>query len=147
MTRVAAHVIAAARSIRARLLARVNVERRLGGQCALASMLLAEAISDVDAFRMGFFMQRTTFLGRRGRYPHSHAWCRVGGAIVDVTATQFGRYPAICIVAADDTDRYVECANGAQAISEVMSAWNCERAPEYRNLSKRLRAMNDAITA
>jgi hypothetical protein len=108
-------------------------------------MMLAEAIGDVDTFRMGFFMQRCTFLGRRGRYPHSHAWCRVGDAIVDVTATQFGRYPAIYVVAADQTDRYIECADGAQAITEVMTAWRCVRVPEYRRLRRRLRAMDDTI--
>ena len=108
-------------------------------------MLLAEAIGDVDAFRMGFFMQRCTFLGKRGRYPHSHAWCRVGDAIVDVTATQFGRYPAIYVVAAGATDQYIECANGAQAVTWVMTEWNCERVPEYRSIRKRLRTMDDAI--
>ena len=145
MRRVSAHVLTAARTIRARLIARANMERKLGGQCALASMLLAEAIGDVDAFRMGFFMQRCTFLGKRGRYPHAHAWCRVGKVIIDVTATQFGRYPAIYVVAANGTDRYIECANGAQAVREVMTAWNCDQVPEYRKLHRRLRAMDDAL--
>jgi len=147
VTRVAAQVIAAARSIRARLIARANVERGLGGQCALASMLLAEAIGDVDSFRMGFFMQRCTFLGKRGRYPHSHAWCRVRGAIVDVTATQFGRYPAIYVSDADENHRYIECASGAQAITHVMTEWNCDRVPEYRNLRRRLRELDDTIAS
>jgi hypothetical protein len=143
--RIASPVLAAARSIRARLLARKNVERGLAGQCALASMLLAEALGDADTFRMGFFMQHCTFLGKRGRYPHSHAWCQIGDAIIDVTATQFGRYPAIYVTAAKESTRYIECANGADAIAHVMTEWGCNKVAEYRNLRRRLRALDGAI--
>ena len=144
MTCVSATVLDAARRVRADLLARGKTQRDLAGECALASMMLAEAIGDVAALRTGFFMQRCMFMGRRGRYPHSHAWCRIKDAIVDVTATQFGRYPAIYVVATNATDRYVECANGADAVSEVMTAWRCGEVPEYRRIRRRLREMDDA---
>lgn len=137
-------VLVAARSVRADLLSRARAERDLAGQCALASMRIAEALGDVSVFRVGFFMRRETFLGQRGRYPNPHAWCRVAGAIVDVTATQFGRFPAVYVVAAVDTDRYVECAQGAQAIDEVMREWLLHRVPEYRRLRRRLRELDDA---
>jgi hypothetical protein len=137
------HVVAVARRIRTGLLSRGSAERGLAGKCALASMLIAEALGDVSAFRVGFFMQRETLYGRRGRYPRSHAWCRVDGAIVDVTATQFGRFPAIYVVAANDTDRYIERADGTQAIDEVMKDWLLDRAAEYRQIRQRLRTLDD----
>ena len=136
-------VLTAARAVRAKLLARSTVERNLAGYCGLASMLIADALGDVDIFRFGFFMRRETFLGKRGRYPNSHAWCQVGGAIIDVTATQFGKFPAIHVIAATDTDRYVECANGIQAVDEIMAAWWCEKEPEYRKIYRRLRTLDD----
>ena len=136
-------VLSIARSVRNGLLARRDAERGLAGKCALASMLIAEAIGDVSAFRVGFFMKRETLYGRRGRYPRSHAWCRIDRAIVDVTATQFGRFPAIYVVAAHDTDRYIERADGTQAIDEVMKEWLLDRVAEYRQIHRRLRALDD----
>ena len=139
-------VLATARSVRAKLLARANIDRDLAGFCGLASMMLAEAAADADAFRLGFFMQWEVLYGRRGRYPHPHAWCQFGKAIVDVTATQFGRFPAIYVVAAQDTDRYIERASGIQAVDEIMESWWCIREPEYRKLRRRLRALDDGGT-
>lgn len=104
-------------------------------------MRIAEVLEDVTVFRVGFFTRRCVLFGRRGSYPHPHAWCRVGGAIVDVTATQFGRFPAIYVVAAAEAVCYVECADGAQAIDEVMKEWLLDRVPEYRKLRRRLRAL------
>jgi hypothetical protein len=141
---VSPRVLDAARSVRADLLSRAPAERDLAGQCALASMRIAETVGDASVFRVGFFMRRETFLGRRGRYPSPHAWCQVAGTIVDVTATQFGRFPAVYVVAAVDTDRYVECAQGAQAIGEVMREWRLNRVPEYRRLRRKLRELDDA---
>ena len=132
-----------ARAIRTKLLARSTVERNLAGHCGLASMLIADALGDVDIFRFGFFMRHETFFGKRGRYPNSHAWCQVGGAIIDVTATQFGRFPAIHVITATDTDRYVECANGIRAVDEIMVAWWCNKEPECRKIYRRLRALDD----
>ena len=137
------HVLSIARSVRNGLLARSDAERGLAGKCALASMLIAEAIGDVSAFRVGFFMKHETLHGRQGRYPRSHAWCRVEDSIVDVTATQFGRFPAIYVVAANDTDRYIERADGTQAIDEVMKEWLLDREAEYRKIRRRLRALDD----
>ena len=137
---VSRRVLSIARRVRSELLLRSSTERDLAGACGLASMRIAEALEDVAVFRVGFFMRHCVLFGRRGRYPHAHAWCRVGGAIVDVTATQFGRYPAIHVVAASATDRYVECADGKQAIDEVMREWRLDRVPEYRRLRRRLTA-------
>jgi hypothetical protein len=108
-------------------------------------MRIAEGLGDIDVFRVGFFMRRETFLGRRGRYPNPHAWCQIGSSIVDVTATQFGRFPAVYVVPATDTDRYIECSDGAQAIREVMREWLLDRLPEYRQLRRRLRALDHAV--
>lgn len=104
-------------------------------------MRIADALEDVDTFRVGFFMRRRVLFGRRGHYPYPHAWCRVERAVVDVTATQFGRFPAIYVVAASETDRYIECADGAQAIDEVMAEWCLDRVPEYRKLRRSLLAL------
>ena len=136
------HVLSIARSVRNGLLARSDAGRGLAGKCALASTLIAEAIGDVAAFRVGF-MKRETLHGRQGRYPRSHAWCRVDGTIVDVTATQFGRFPAIYVVAVHATDRYIERADGTQAIDEVMKEWLLDRVSEYRQIRRRLRALDD----
>lgn len=143
MSLVSPQTIAAARRVRDDLLARSSTARDLAGSCGLASMMLAEVLGDVSAFRVGFFLRRAALYGRCGRYPHFHAWCRVGRAIVDVTATQFGRFPAIYVVAAEDTDRYVERADGTQAIDEVMREWLLDRVPEYRKIRRRLRALDD----
>ena len=140
---VDAAVLATARAVRSKLLTRATVERNLAGHCGLASMLIADALGDVDVFRFGFFMRRETFLGKRGRYPNSHAWCQVGETIVDVTATQFGKFSAIHVIAATGTDRYVECANGIQAVDEIMAAWWCDKEPEYQRIYRRLRALDD----
>lgn len=139
------HVLAIARRVRSGLLASSSAERDLAGKCALASMLISEAIGDVSAFRVGFFLRNETLYGRRGRYPRSHAWCRVDRTIVDVTATQFGRFPAIYVVAAEDTDRYIERADGAKAINTVMKEWLLDRTAEYRQLHQKLRALDDGL--
>lgn len=140
---IATPVIATARSVRVDLLARATADRDLAGECALASMQIAETLGDVDIFRLGFFMRSRKLYGRRGRYPHAHAWCRIGSTIVDATATQFGRYPAVYVVAADETDRYIERADGVQAIDTVMKEWLLHRVPEYRALRHKLRALDD----
>jgi hypothetical protein len=69
-----------ARRIRSSL---VRLRRRvdLGGDCALASVLLAVAILDVGTLR---HTEDTS-----GRRCTPHVWNEVDGVIVDVTATQF----------------------------------------------------------
>ena len=141
---VSARVLEAAASVRRDLLSLTTVGRDLAGECALASMRIAYAVGDASAFRTGFFMRARVLYGRRGRYPHPHAWCEVDGAIVDATATQFGRFPAVYVVAAAGTDRYVERADGAQAIAEVMREWLLYRLPEYRKIYRQLRELDAA---
>lgn len=132
--------ITIARRIRAELLIRVDVPRDLAGQCGLASMLVAVALDDPWSLRTGFYMKRTTFCGRRGRYPHCHAWCRIGETIVDVTATQFGhRHRAVHVTIADEDDRYVETADGEDAIDDIMVNWRGRELSEYKRLAKKLR--------
>jgi hypothetical protein len=132
--------IAAARTIRADLL-RSGKSRDLVGQCGLASIQLAVAIGDPRSLRLGFFMKRTTFLGKRGRYPHMHAWNVVDDTIVDATATQFGSYAAVHVAPKDDAVDYVETADGAQALREMVAEWQLRYIDEYREPLRRFRAL------
>jgi len=136
--------IAAARAIRAELLRDPRKPRKLHGQCGLAAIQIAVAIGDPRSLRLGFFMNRTTFMGRRGRYPHVHAWNVVDNIIVDVTATQFGHYPAVHVVPNDCTrspTSYVETADGAQAFREMVRDWLLGETDEYREPLRRFRAL------
>lgn len=72
--------VQAARRIR-RNLVRLRHETDLGGDCGLASILLADALGDVGTLR---HTADTT-----GRFCTPHVWNEVAGVIVDVTATQF----------------------------------------------------------
>jgi hypothetical protein len=132
--------IVIARDIRAGLLARTDVPRDLAGQCGLASMLVADALGDPQSLRVGFYLKQTTFCGRRGRYPHRHAWCQVGRTIVDATATQFSdRHRAVHVVIANDDDRYIETADSTDAIDDIMTNWHGRKLPEYVRLARSLR--------
>ncbi len=75
-----ARAIREARRVR-RNLVRLRGETDLGGDCGLASILLADAISDVGSLRHT--------ADTRGRHCTPHVWNEVAGVIVDVTATQF----------------------------------------------------------
>lgn len=132
--------ISIARDVRGRLLTRRDLPRDLAGQCGLAAMLVAAEIGDPRTLRTGFFMNWTTFCGRRGRYPHRHAWCQVGSTIVDPTATQFGRHRAVHVTRVLADDRYVETADADDAIEDIMDNWRGRDLPEYKRLARRLRA-------
>jgi len=69
-----------ARRIR-RNLVRLRGETDLGGDCGLASLLLADALADVGILR------HTD--DTRGRFCTPHVWAEVDNVIVDITATQF----------------------------------------------------------
>lgn len=69
-----------ARRIR-RNFVRLRGETDLGGDCALASLLLADAVSDVGILR---HTQDSD-----GRLCTPHVWTVVDGMIIDITATQF----------------------------------------------------------
>jgi hypothetical protein len=134
--------IAAARAVRTELLrSDPRRPRDLLGQCGLAAIQIAVAIGAPRSLRLGFFMNRTTFMGRRGRYPHVHAWNVVDNTIVDVTATQFGRYPAVHVVPKDDAIDYIETADGAQALREMVRDWLLSETDEYREPLRRFRAL------
>ena len=134
------HAITIAREVRAGLLSRTDVPRGLAGQCGLASMLVADTLGDPRSLRVGFYLKQTTFCGQRGRYPHRHAWCQVGKTIVDATATQFSpRHRAVHVVITDNNDRYIETADGADAIDDIMTNWRGRELPEYVRLAKSLR--------
>lgn len=75
-----AAAIAAARRVR-RNLVRLRRDTDLGGDCGLASLLLADAIADVTTLRH----TEDTY----GRFDTPHVWNEVDGVIVDITATQF----------------------------------------------------------
>ena len=69
-----------ARRIRKNLV-RLRGETDLGGDCGLASLLLADAIADVSILR---HTQDSI-----GRFCTPHVWTAVDGVIIDITATQF----------------------------------------------------------
>jgi hypothetical protein len=69
-----------ARRIRKNLV-RLRGETDLGGDCGLASLLLADAIADVGILRH----TDDTY----GRFCTPHVWTEVDGMIIDITATQF----------------------------------------------------------
>jgi hypothetical protein len=132
--------IAVGHDIRTELLHHDEAPRNLAGQCGLAAMLVATALGKPQVLRTGFYMKRETFCGKRGRYPHRHAWCRVGPMIVDVTATQFDRRNKAVHVALFDEDlRYIETARGARAVDDIMTRWCGRELPVYVQLAKGLR--------
>ena len=69
-----------ARRIRKNLV-RLRGETDLGGDCGLASLLLADALGDVGTLRHTEDMF--------GRFCVPHVWNVVDGVIIDITATQF----------------------------------------------------------
>lgn len=134
------HATSVARTIRTELLRFEETPRNLAGECGLAAMLMASAIGSPHVLRTGFYMKHETFLGKRGRYPNRHAWCRVGAMIIDVTATQFDRGNRAVHVARFDEDiRYVETARGAEAIDDIMTNWRGSKLRAYVQLAKGLR--------
>ncbi len=129
-----------ARGIRTDLLRYEETPRNLAGQCGLAAMLVASALKNPHALRTGFYMKFETMFCKRGRYPHRHAWCRVGTMIVDATATQFDRNNKAVLVARFDEDtRYIETASGADAIDDIMDNWRGRESEAYVQLAKSLR--------
>ena len=103
-------------------------------------MLVADAVGDPGVLRVGFYMKQAMFLGRRGRYPHRHAWCQVGDVIVDATATQFGKvHRAVHVVVAGEADCYLETADSRDAVDDIMTNWRGRELPEYARLARRLR--------
>jgi hypothetical protein len=126
--------------IRTQLLRFDESPRDLAGQCGLAAMLVAAAIGNPHALRTGFYMKRESLFGKRGRYPHRHAWCRVGTMIIDVTATQFDRAnKAVHVARYDEDTRYIEWASGADAIDDIMLNWRGRELAAYAQLAKTLR--------
>jgi hypothetical protein len=133
-------VTARARDIRAELLRVHETPRNLAGECGLAAMLMAAAIADPHALRTGFYMKRAKLLGTCGRYPHRHAWCRVGTMIVDATATQFDRSnKAVYVVRFDEDTRYIETASGGDAIDDIMTNWRGRELAAYVQIARGLR--------
>ena len=129
-----------ARDIRSDLLRYEETPRDLSGQCGLAAMLMAAALKNPHALRTGFYMKFETLFGKRGRYPHRHAWCRVGTMIVDVTATQFDQSnKAVHVARFDEDTRYIETASGCDAIDDIMNNWRGRELPAYVQLAKGLR--------
>ena len=135
-----ARTTAIARDIRTNLLRYDETPRDLAGQCGLAAMLVAAALDNPHALRTGFYMKFDKLYGKRGRYPHRHAWCRVETMIVDVTATQFDQSNKAVHVARFDADtRYIETASGSDAIDDIMINWRGRTLPAYVQLARGLR--------
>jgi hypothetical protein len=129
-----------ARAVRTELLNLAETPRDLAGQCGFASMLVACALGNAQTLRTGFYMQYKRLFGKRGRYPHRHAWCRIGTMIVDATATQFDRgNKAVHLARFDEDTRYIECLSGDEAIDDIMTNWRGSELPAYEQLAKKLR--------
>jgi hypothetical protein len=136
--------IDAAARVRRDLLA-VAEHRDLEGECGRAAVDVAIAVGDPDSIRLGVFVTREVDHhappGRRLRSePNDHAWTEVSGHVVDVTATQFGRWPAIYVVPRQSAIQYVEIHRGIAA-AEQMRAWDY---PEWQRKLRQLRALGDA---
>lgn len=80
MNETLSRAIREARRIRKNLV-RLRYETDLGGDCGLASILLADALADVGTLRHTEDMF--------GRHCTPHVWNVVDGVIIDITATQF----------------------------------------------------------
>jgi hypothetical protein len=129
-----------AHDVRTGLLRYRETPRDLAGECGLAAMLVAATLGDPHALRTGHYMKFRHYLGKRGRYPHRHAWCRVGPMIVDATATQFDRSSkAVHVTRFDEDTRYIETASGADAIDDIMINWDGRELPAYVQIAKELR--------
>lgn len=139
MTLIARTTVIAS-GVRTQLLSYDETPRDLAGQCGLAAMLMAAALKNPHALRTGFYMKFETLFGKRGRYPHRHAWCRVGTMIVDVTATQFDQSnKAVHVARFDEDTRYIETASGDDAIDDIMDNWRGRELLAYVQLAKGLR--------
>lgn len=133
-----------ARDVRTGLLRLDETPRDLAGQCGIVSMLVAVALDNPQVLRTGFYMKFQTYLGRHGRYPHRHAWCRVGTMIVDVTATQFDRgNKAVHVAHFDEDPRYIETASGSDALDDIMDNWRGRKLLAYVQIAKKLRRGRD----
>jgi hypothetical protein len=129
-----------ARDIRTGLLRYKETPRDLAGECGLAAMLIAATLGNPHALRTGHYMRRRNYFNKRGRYPHRHAWCRVGPIIVDATATQFDRgSKAVHVVRHDEDTRYIETASGADALDDIMINWDGNQLEAYVQIAKELR--------
>ncbi len=132
--------ITIARRVR-RELVRCYGDRRLEGQCGLASTKIALELGDARALRLGSFIKQRRFWNHTfGPYPHDHAWCLVDGVIIDVTATQFGRFPAVYVINRNDTTRYRETMAGVEA-AQTMTGWDY---PQWAQVLRQLRAVDNA---
>lgn len=129
-----------ARGVRAALLRLDGTPKNLAGACGLAALLMALALDNPRTLCTGFYMKFETFLGKRGRFPHRHAWCRVGTMIVDATATQFDRNNRAVHVARYDADpRYLETSRAGDAIDDILINWRGRELPAFVQLARRLR--------
>lgn len=114
-----------------------NFTERLEGACAIGSATLARILR-----RCG--LPATFVLGRfycpSGAYS-SHAWVEVDGAIVDVTATQFGRLPAVLVAKVGD-QRYDPYWRGNGAVG-IANGWGKYQAPKRhrRDINATVRAL------
>lgn len=129
-----------ARGVRAALLRLDGTPHNLAGACGLAAMLVANALDSPRTLRTGFYMKFETFLGKRGRFPYRHAWCRVGTMIVDATATQFDRNNrAVHVALYDEDPRYLETACAGDAVDDILINWRGSAFPVYAQLAGLLR--------
>jgi hypothetical protein len=103
----------------------------LEGACASASYLLARLLQRHKfraRFAVGVLKPKGRFEAHVLDATHSeHAWVELEGpAIIDVTATQFGRkYPRVLVTDPEGVywDHYITLATGPQAVRTVLDEW------------------------
>ena len=114
-----------------------NFTERLEGACAIGSATLARVLRRCGMparLVIGAFYKGDEFVS-------FHAWVEVDDRIVDVTATQFGRLPAVLVTDTSD-DRYHPSAKGRAAVHGA-NTWSGNQAPKrhQRDIAETVRAV------
>jgi len=134
------HATTIAQKVRTALLRLKETPRDLAGTCGLTALLVAVTLDDPSTLCTGFYLKYETFLGRRGHFPHRHAWNRVGAMIVDATATQFNqRSRSVHVAPYNEDRRYLETARAEAAIDDILINWRGRALPAYAQLARQLR--------
>lgn len=101
--------------------------KRLAGACGIASYTLYRALK-----RKGYSPILACWVSKFG----GHAWVELGNIVIDVTATQFGRYPAVHIVGRNQYDviekREGEIVYNRKAV-RCISTWHQQNHTQYQS--------------
>lgn len=101
--------------------------RRLAGACGIASYTLYKALK-----RKGYNPNLVCWVSQFG----GHAWVELGDIVIDVTATQFGKYPAVYIVSRDQYDVIAEREGDRlynRRAVRYISTWHQQNHTQYQS--------------